>query len=214
MTTSVAEAIMKHYLQEVVHFTTHHGLIGILAENAVLCRDDLLESDYVSYIYYPNCEHRLKDADWTGYVNLSLTHVNKYMLDVSERWHAADDVWWTVLSFEPSLLEDDDVWFTTTNNTYPTAKRATGGEGLEALFAQRVRWGYYTASISRDSNYQPNWTTDPQAEVLYPRRLKLDRLKRISVLLEEQLDSVTALLSTIPGAPQVPVVHDPAVFKR
>lgn len=211
--SSITEVIRRRRIEEVLHFTTHKGLIGILASKAVLCRDRLETSQHIEYIYTPNCSHRLKDADWTGYVNLSISRVNGRMLRVSSNdWHASDGVWWAVLSFRADLLTNPGVHFTTTNNTYPCVRRGTGDSALEELFAAQVEWGYYGSHKVRYPN-MPDWfTTDPQAEVLYPDQLALEhRLQAVYVGDPEHTDHVHGLIQTL-DVPDVDVIYRPEVF--
>lgn len=200
-------------ITEILHFTTNKGLIGVLASGAVLSRD-LLDTDaYLEHIYTPNCADRLKDANWTGYVNLSISRVNGSMLGYSRGWHpVGEELWWAVLAFDPVILGAQDVWFTTTNNTYPVAGRATGAAGLEALFAPRVPWGKFGSVKIRGSEHEAQWTTCPQAEVLYPQKVGTGHLTGIYVHEAEHVDAVAGLLEAVPGAPTVPVMHNPEVF--
>jgi hypothetical protein len=201
-------------ITEVLHFTTSKGLIGVLASGAVACHDLLGDDDYLEHIYTPNCPDRLKDADWTGYVNLSISRVNGGMLGYSRRWHPVnDELYWVVLAFDPVILAEPGVWFTSTNNTYPVVQRAPGLAGLTAMFAPRVPYGYYGSAHTRRATDPDAWTTDPQAEVLYPGKLGTDRLVGIYVHEAEHLDAVKGLLHAVPGAPQVPVMHKPEVFQ-
>ena len=200
-------------ITEILHFTTNKGLIGVLAKQAALCRD-LLETDqYLEHIYTRNCADRSKDAAWTGYVNLSISRVNGPMFDSSERWHATEELWWAVLAFDVSILADPGVVFTTTNNTYPVVKRGGGVDGLAALFANRVPWGYYGSVRQRGPGMPDAWTTDVQAEVLYPSKIQVDRLMAVYVREDEHIDVVNALLGALSGAPRVPVTCKPEVFQ-
>lgn len=200
-------------ITEILHFTTNKGLIGVLASGAVLSRD-LLDADaYLEHIYTPNCTDRLKDAGWTGCVNLSISRVNGSMLGYSRGWHpVGEELWWAVLAFDPVILGAPGVWFTTTNNTYPVVGRAVGEAGLAALFAPRVPWGKYGSIKSRRRDDEPYWTTCPQAEVLYPQKVSTGHLTKIYVHEAEHVDAVAGLLEAVPGAPRVPVVHNPEVF--
>jgi len=200
-------------ITEILHFTTNKGLIGVLAKQAVLCRD-LLESDqYLEHIYTRNCADRSKAAEWTGYVNLSISCVNGPMFDSSERWHATEELWWAVLAFDASILADPGVVFATTNNTYPVVKRIGGVDGLAALFANRVPWGYYGSVRQRVPGMPDAWTTDVQAEVLYPAKIQIDRLMAVYVREDEHIDAVNALLGALSGAPRVLVACKPEVFQ-
>lgn len=200
-------------ITEVLHFTTDKGLLGIFATGAVLCRDLLDNEKYIVEIYTPNCNNRLKDAHWTGYVNLSISRVNKYMLDRSEEWHSTKDLRWAVLAFDVSLLAHSGVHFTTTNNTYPSLRRGTGVHGLHALFADSVEWGYYGCHKSRDPGMPDAWTTDPQAEVLYPERVSVGLLRALYLREPEHIDHVAGLMSIFSTVPHVPILHKPEVFQ-
>lgn len=201
-------------VSEVLHFTTHRGLLGIFAKAAVLSRDRLEADKYIEHIYLRNCADRLKDAGWTDYVNLSISRVNKRMLDSSENWHTTDEVAWIVLAFDVELLAHPGVYFTTTNNTYSSCvKRDTGAAGLDALFAPVVEWGHFGTKIRRYPTTPSAYTTDPQAEVLYPGQADIKYLRCVYVREPDQIDYVKSLLAVFPSVPQVPVVHKPEVFQ-
>jgi ssDNA thymidine ADP-ribosyltransferase, DarT len=139
-------------ITEVLHFTTDKGLLGIFATGAILSRDPLDTDQYIEHIYTPNCNSRLKDSAWTGFVNLSISRVNNWMLTRSQGWHSTEDLWWAVLALDPCLLADPGVQFCTTNNTYPSVRRGTGVSGLEAMFADSIEWGYYGYHKHRITN--------------------------------------------------------------
>ena len=212
----VASYASARGIDEVLHFTTDRGLIGTFATGAVLSRDLLDEDKYIEHIYTPNCSDRLKDADWTGFVNLSLSRVNRRMLDTSQSWHATEDVWWAVLAFDPAILTHPDVFFTTTNNTYSNCvQRGIGVTGLSLLFAPSVEWGHYGSRCRRQSTTPTSWTTDPQAEVLYPQRLSLEWVRAVYVHEPEHLDDVHTWLRLLRtgDASRVLVAHKPEVFQ-
>lgn len=213
MSQDIAEFVNQRGITEVLHFTTNHGLIGVVASGAVLSRDDLKAEALLSDVHLLNCTVR-RDEDWTGYVNLSIAAVNKDFLVSSKGWHPPrDGVWWAVLSFSPDLLSDPGVVFATTNNVYHSVvRRAEGLAGLEALYADAVPWGYYGKVAYRSVTMPPDRPTHVQAEVLYPGRVPLQHLKAIYVPEEERLDDVAGLLTALTGAPNVPVAVRPEVF--
>lgn len=213
--TGLDNAVLQYAGQrgiaEVLHFTTNPGLLGILATGAVLSRDGLSADRYVEHIYTPNCADRLKDADWTGYVNLSITRVNSSMLTFSRNRHVADEVWWCVLAFDVSIMAHPGVYFSTTNNIYPAARRQQGITGLAALFEQSVAGRY--GNLSHRTVHTPiNLPTDPQAEVLFPDRIPLSWLRAIYVPDEDNIDYVNSLFVTFGVSPRVPVQYKPEVF--
>ena len=58
-----------------------------------------------------------------------------------------------------------------------------------------------------------SWTTNDQAEVLYPAQLSLEHLQAIYVEEEDRIDDATSLLKLWPGTSTVPVIHKRDVFK-
>ncbi|MEU9773821.1 DarT ssDNA thymidine ADP-ribosyltransferase family protein [Streptomyces sp. NPDC047968] len=207
---TIDSIITSRGISEVLHFTTNLGLLGILGTAAILSRRRLPSEKYVEHIYTPNCSTR-KDHAWLDYVNLSISRINDSMFDASERWHEVDNVWWAALSFKAQILRDPGVYFTTTNNIYPSVRRGTGADGLNALFAEVVS-GRYAQTMARVAMQPTFWTTDRQAEVLYPGRLSLDQLQRIYVREEHHSDDIIGWFASFPSTPTVPVIYAPKVF--
>lgn len=198
---------------EILHFTTSRGLVGILNSNGVVCRDRLDSDQTLEAIRLPNAASRSKDAAWTGYVNLSVSRVNVSMLGYSKNWHRIDGVWWAIVAFDVSIVDDPGVTFTTTNNTYPVVQRAVGVAGFEAMFADRVPWGYYGSVAIRTASTPASYTTCPQAEVLYPDVVTLDRATNVYVPEPDYLDDVAGMMSAFPNAQGLQVTCAPAVFQ-
>jgi hypothetical protein len=206
---TVRDVIEKHYINEVVHFTTNQALSGILGSGRVLSREQLPEDKYVEHVYKPNASVR-KDPRWVDHVNLSITRLNSEFFQHSRRWHANRDVWWCALGFDPVILEGEGVVFTTTNNIYSGCRRAPGADGLEAMFAQRVvRWGSNVAE--REAGMPDNWTTCHQAEVLVPREVSTEHLKRIVVATDEHSDIAYSQCEILLG--DIPINVDPSAFE-
>jgi hypothetical protein len=211
--TPIDEFVSERGIAEVLHFTTNHGLIGILYAGALLSRDELKADDLLESVRLLNCSTR-KDPEWTGHVNLSISVVNKDFLGFSKGWHPPrDGVWWSVLSFSPKVLADPEVVFATTNNTYhSTVRRGQGIEGLSSLYAAEVPWGYF-GTVARRNQFTPSHIpTHIQAEVLYPGRVSLQHLQGIYVPEDDHIDDVRGLMTSIPGAPNVPIEVRPEVF--
>lgn len=184
---SIQDVINNRGIEEVVHFTTHHGLIGILDSKYLKARDHLHEDQRLEFILKPNSKFR-SDPAWTKYVNLSISRINKSFFNYCSRWH--NDIHWCALSFSPSILQDDGVVFTTTNNIYRTSViRASGEAGLEGMFAPSIL-GKNGALVTRSHNPCPSFTTDIEAEVLYPQQVSIDHLQRIIVPSEDALDEI------------------------
>lgn len=202
---SLRSAIDARGIKEVLHFTTHRGLIGSLASQSLLSRPLLGKDAYLRHVLQLNSAVRPEESalfdkseDWLRFVNLSISEINRRFLVVSRDWHTNDDVWWCILSFSPDIMTHDNVWFATTNNSYDLCERAQCEKGFESLFSPCVRrkaFGY---------NGQP-WTvhrlgrgenlpTCEQAEVLYPERLNLEYLSAIYVEKNEHQDMVVGWL--------------------
>lgn len=211
---TIDEFVAERGITEVLHFTTNHGLVGIFAADALLSRDQLNAEDLLDSVRLLNCAVR-RDAAWTGYVNLSISAVNKEFLDSSRDWHPPrNGVWWAVLAFSPLILSDDGVVFTTTNNVYhQVVKRGVGLNGLAALYAPAVPWGYYGSIARRGPRTPSHQPTHIQAEVLYPGRVSLNELRAIYVPEGDHIDDVRGLMTSFPGARHVPVEVREEVFQ-
>ncbi len=196
-------------VRSVVHFTTMSGALGVLAAGAVKSRARLPKDKYLEFVYRPNAQLR-KDQVWLDYVNLSLERINDWMFDASQRWHAAEDNPWVVLSFSAEVLAHPGVVFATTNNIYPACIRAEGLVGFERMFADTVV-GRYGQRHNRGGKL-PAWPTDRQAEVLYPGELSCNHLLRIDVQTEDAVDLIHGMLSGL-GVDGVNVRHAPEMFE-
>ena len=195
----------------VLHFTTMHGLVGILAAKAVKSRYRLPNEEYLKHVYKPNVSFR-KDPAWLDYANLSIERINDWMFDASKRWHATAANPWVVLSFHPRILAHPGVVFTTTNNIYPECRRAEGLAGFKQMFADHVRGRHH--KIHDRNGKRPAWPTDRQAEVLYPGQLSCRHVQRIYVQNEEDEEGVVGALRALGGlVSQVQVLHAPEVFE-
>ena len=204
----VIAAARERGITQVVHFTTVKGAVGVLASGSLMSRSRLPEESYLEYVYRPNAQMR-KDAAWLDYVNLSIERVNDWMFSTSTRWHAAEGNPWVVLSFDPVILGDPGVVFTTTNNIYPSCKRAEGLAGFSRMFDDVVL-GRYNQRHERIAK-ELAWTTDRQAEILYPFALSCQHLQRIDVQVDETGDTIKAALEIL--GRNVPVCYAPEVFR-
>jgi hypothetical protein len=202
-------AAIKRGITDVVHFTTIQGAVGILATRALKSRRRLPRDQYLEHVYRPNALNRTRDAAWLDYVSLSISRINDWMFDTSERWHIADGVSWVVLSFAPDILGHPGVVFATTNNIYPACRRAEGLAGFNQLFADPVIGRY--SSTHRRTKLPDHFTTDRQAEVLYPGMVDVQYLQRIDVQVEDALDDIHGALGALDH--NVPVRYAPEVFE-
>jgi hypothetical protein len=205
----ILDFIARRRIEELLHFTTNLGVLGVLGSGLLLSRARLPENRYLEHVYQPNSNTR-KDGAWLDFVNLSITNINEWMFDRSEAWHAQEDVWWACLSYDPAIMAEPGVVFTTTNNIYPSVERGFGVSGLEALFAPIVlgRYGYRHDRTGK-TDAQP---TDRQAEVLYPRAVDVSKLRGIYVRQDEHVDDIEGIFAIFPAA-EVPVMVRPEVFQ-
>lgn len=193
-------------IKDIVHFTTLKGAVGVLASQSLKSRTLLPEEAYLEHVYEPNARFR-KDGAWLSYVNLSIERINDWMFDTSVRWHASRGNPWIVLSFRPEVLGHAGVVFATTNNIYPSCRRAEGLPGFRQLFEGTVvgRMGYRHQRGATPSA----WPTDRQAEVLYPYELSCEYLQRIDVQMPEAEDEIhgalagLGLIVSVRNAPEV-----------
>lgn len=184
---SISQIIEEHNITEILHFTTNVGLLGVLASKAVLSRERLPKESYLEYVYTPNCRVR-RDTQWLDYVNLSISSINSNLFDISSgSWHTNRDVWWCVLSFDPTILTHDGVIFTSTNNMYSNVVRSGGILGLMNMFSPIVATCTRKSVIQlqRTHNLLQKYPTCPQAEVLYPGTLSTEFLRRVYVLKQD-----------------------------
>jgi hypothetical protein len=211
------QALLKERgITECLHFTTQRGVVGILASKHLFSRAHLPDEDYLEHVLLLNSKSRAEASEffdkkehWLDYVNLSLTEINTSFFRFSQNWHKYSDVWWAILAFDSEIIAHEGVYFATTNNSYEHCKRTDGEVGLEALFAQKIaRKGSWTAA--RGSRGQANPTCE-QAEVLYPRAVSTEFLRKIYVREEEHQDKVDGWVHEF-GLPNVEVVVDKAKF--
>ncbi|EMG6474262.1 DUF4433 domain-containing protein [Klebsiella oxytoca] len=203
-------------IQEILHFTTNRGLLGTLVSKQLLSRCRLSDDKLLQHILYPNAVIRPeeseffdKEQNWIDFVNLSISEINKRYFDVSNRWHKDRNIWWSILSFDPEILNHPNVFFATTNNSYEHCMRSSGQIGFESLFKPSIRRkGTWQANRS---NRPIHLTTCEQAEVLYPRSVSTDWLRRIYVIDDETHDIVGGWLDEF-GFTGIEIDISPAKF--
>jgi hypothetical protein len=206
---TVEEVIRTRGIRELLHFTTNKGATGILGDGEVLPRSQLPTEKHLVNVYPPNSRTRY-DTAHLGFVNLSVSRINRRFFDAASNWHRNEDVWWCALAFDPVVATHPGVQFATTNNMYTGCQRLEGGDGLEALFAERIHQ-YEERYVRRQSGQLSNWPTDRQAEVLYPGPLSTEFLRTIYVVTDAHQD-VIEVGAEVQGHAQVPVVVRPGVF--
>lgn len=178
---SIQNILRERHIQEILHFTTNKGITGILSSGYLKSRNLLSKDKYLEYIYKFNCLDRSKDKDWWGYVNLSITKVNRKLFGISSgKWHAKEDGWWCIVSLDPEICTHNDVHFTTTNNMYSGVLRNTGKSGLIKMFQDKtIQWP--SSIVTRSVDHPDNLPTCEQAEILYPNQISIKFIKKIYV---------------------------------
>jgi hypothetical protein len=205
---TIEEIVESRRISEIVHFTTHLGLTGVLHQRTVKARSFLQNDLSLEFILKLNTK-KVFDARWKGYVNLSVSRINKALFGYSENWHPEQN--WRILAFDPMILTHPDVHFVTTNNAYSQhLKRGKDAAALEALFASEVA-GIYGETIRRKPGTPDNYTTDVQAEVLYPHSLSTEFLRKVYVRTQAEADEVAGLFSALQH-PEVPITVEPHRF--
>ncbi|MBP1881811.1 DarT ssDNA thymidine ADP-ribosyltransferase family protein [Sinorhizobium mexicanum] len=204
-------------ITEILHFTTNKGLTGCLHTNALLSRHRLKDEDSLVHILTLNSKFRKEEEstfnqheNWIDYVNLSVSEITTNLFRASLRWHAGKDLFWVIMAFDPAILDDEGVYFSTTNNIYSGTQRQKGLAGFKALFAASVSRWWNNTVLRKDR--PDHLTTCEQAEVLYPGQIDMRNLKRVYVADGDLADRIAAYLGTYNRA-DVEVVVAPAKFE-
>lgn len=193
-------------INEIVHFTTNKGLLGIVFTKAVLPREMLAREQILEYIVQTNADLR-PDRAWFNHVNLSINDINRRFFVSSRGWHP--DLWWAILSFNPAILSEPDVTFANTNNGWRSGVvRRAGLAGLRMIYEEPVDhggggWGRHDAS----RGVVPSC---PQAEVLYKGPLSVDHLRRVYVANADNYREACSYLTFLER--DIPVEIDPGRF--
>ncbi len=207
----VVEFVSDCHIENVLHFTTNRGLLGVLASRYLKSRTLLAADEYLENIVTMNARYRT-DTEWLDRVNLSITRINTDFFRASGNWHRDDDLWWCVISLRPEVLAHPGVYFSTTNNIYPATRRGTGIKGLSALFASTVP-ARYSAPQRRTADTPASWTTCVQAEALYPREVPSSFIQRIYVTDDRQAAVVESQIGAV-DHPDIEIVVDPLLLAR
>lgn len=190
----ILDAVAERGVTEVLHFTTSNGFIGSVTTGSVLSHARLPSERRLAHILQMNCKDRSRDVDWHDYVNLSISRINGTFFSIArDRWHAAKDIYWCILSFDPCIAEHPGVLFSTTNNAYPYTVRAPDLDGFEALFGPKVRQ-FAAKWVFRSRETPANQTTCLQAELLYPQAVSLEHLRKVYFPSGEIADEAAAQL--------------------
>lgn len=196
---SLQEEITSRGVEEILHFTTNRGLVGMLATGFLKSRRRLPEDKYLKHILHPNAMVRPeskpffdRSEDWLDFVNLSITEINTSFFRFSGDWSHNQEVWWAILAFDASIASHEGVYFATTNNGYEHCVRGKGERGFQQLFVNEIRRkGAWKARRGRRPERLP---TCEQAEVLYPKEVPLSYLRAIYLRSPEHADCVRGWL--------------------
>lgn len=208
---SIQAFIKERGILEVVHFTTHSGIVGILDSGSLIPNSELKKEKRLEFIMTLNTEYR-KDPQFASYNSVSITEPNRQFFGYSRR-RQVEDFWWCVLALSPTIMEHPNVLFCTGNNTWPRTIRKPGLSGLNALFDARVP-GRYDTWVDRPRSRPQNVPTSLEAEFLYPGRISLDFLLRVYFEKQDHADEFTAYARTFGVAlPPNCAVVNPLIFQ-
>jgi hypothetical protein len=203
-TTPAADAA-RIGVTELVHYTTQKGVHGTIASKAILSRARLDKDEYLEHIREPVWPR--KDPTWVDHISLSVTSIDDDLFFRSRRHYP--HLWWAVMSVSPTILDDDGVVFTTTNNIYPAVRRGQGIRGFRATFADQVVGRY--GRIHTRAGLSASQPTDRAAEVLYPARIPTEHLQAVYVTEPDHKYTVLAWCEAL-DHPDIPVEIRPDVF--
>lgn len=212
---SIERIVREREINEVLHFTTNKGCLGVLATKSLKARKQLNQDQELRYILQLNAKNRDRDAAWHDFVNLSISRINTQFFNSSGAVHKGQNFWWCILSFSPIIMGHCGVQFCTTNNMYSGVNRGRGSEGLDALFAPRVvQWHSSKKSriIPRESTLPMSMTTCEQAEVLYPVEISTDYLQEIYVAQDSHADEAAGQMEVV-GHRKVKITVKPEMFE-
>jgi hypothetical protein len=205
---SVSERARERGVREILHYTSNKGLMGCVMKGAVLSRERVEADPDVAFIFEGVWER--KDHAWLDYISLSVARINLDLFCRSR--NNFPERWWAILSFSPDILDDEGVWFTTTNNVYEDCcERGQGLTGFEAMYGSLIEWGYYGSRKLRSAAHQDAWPTDRAAEVLYPGTIPLAYLQTVYVPGQKHRRMVNAWTDSF-DKPELNVTVGPAEF--
>ncbi len=207
---SIDDIIRCRRINEILHFTTNSGLLGILDSQSLKARKRLENEKRLEHILQLNTPE-VRDLGWEDYVNLSISRINNSLFGLSSGlWHNESEIWWCILAFSPSIITHEGVYFSTVNNIWPRNIRGLGENALERLFSPSVI-GRYDSVIERPTNMPDSYTTCDQAELLYPSEIPTNFLSHIYVATTEDQDDARGQIHIV-NHPEVEVVVNPSMF--
>ena len=199
-------------IDEILHFTTSRGLVGIMSVGAMISRSQLKEHETLDFLSPENAPFR-SDKDWTDYINLSITRINYSFFGYCKSWRHNELAYWIILAFKSEILAHPGVLFTTTNNIYTgSVKRMGGVAGLKQCFLPSVL-SKYNRAVCRTSTTANNWTTCAESEVLYFDKLPLEYLSCIYVEDSDTYVQVRTTIETLTDRKDIEVIICPDKFK-
>lgn len=217
MSREISDAAKARGISEIVHFSTNMGLTGSLHTGLLLPRNKLRTEEQLEHILTLNAKFRTEEQpwfdrtqNWINFINLSISRITRNLFQRSLSWHAGKDIFWVIMAFSVDLLDDEGVFFSTTNNIYSGTTRRQGLSGFNALFASTIH--QYGGKFVTRGETPNHFTTDEQAEALYPDGLSMNYLQRIYARTGEETDRIHALLGQF-GREDVEVILAPDKFR-
>lgn len=205
---SVAARAREREISQILHYTSNKGMMGLVCQGALLSRKRVANDPELAFIFQSIWP--IKAPRWVDHISMSVSQIN---LDLYQRSCSnCPQFWWAVLSFTPDILDDEGVWFTTTNNAYEaTCARGQGLDGLEAMFGPTVPYGHYGSVAQRPAGRPDQYPTHRAAEVLYPGALTFDHLQAVYVREAQHRRLISAWCAAY-GHPPLPVKINPDAF--
>lgn len=222
---TISDFIRERGISRLVHFSPQRNLIGMFHLGGLWARSRLIEYaaanedlDMMAYVTW-NDSVRLDNRQ--DCINLSIERINPFLFEVfkrkfEERFH--DDEPWCIIEIDPSVMDTEGAVFTTANAASRYVRRngtATGLAGLVALYSEKifVQKMYHTQVDQRYVGMPRAWTTSPQAEVMIPGVIPLDKITGVAFNSVEDMVQVKTMLEIqFPNAKMPRMRVDPTLF--
>lgn len=168
---AIKEFIIKNDIKFLIHFTRIENLPSIL-KRGLLGKRDIVNKNLFSIT---NDELRLDNVE--NAICTSISFPNYKMFYKLQRKNTCAK--WAILKLDPSLMYKLDVAFCYTNaaSSYITnipLNELNSTQALERMFSEQIK-GVYRSQL----NIPKNFTTDPQAEVMFLESIPSSYIKEI-----------------------------------
>src|SRR5438094_853946 len=182
MISRIRQSAQQRGISRLCHFTPSRNLPHIAADKKGILATAKLEQDELAV--FTTTDKQRFDG-FTSHVSCSIEYPNAwYMARAQDNEQIFKD--WVVLFIRPYYLWGDGTRFCPRNAAALGGSLvATGVEAFEALFQKSTR-GAYNRVLVRAQSHPDCCTTDDQAEVLVPDRIRLSDVIGVAVRSEAQ----------------------------